>query len=415
MRGHRGRHRPTNPLLGYFRRRLRRRLFAWFGVAIVLTGVLSGTAAWVWSGAGQDHEAAFTQFATHRFEALWDDDGARKALAQTLASDLGFGIRVVDTAGTQLDAYGLTCEHPYTLEVPHRGEVLACLPKSWGPRRVWLPFVVGGIVLWMASGAIAFHLTRPLAQLVRVTQEIGKGNLEARMTGRVHGMELRAIAEAVNDMAARIQSMIGAERELLASVSHEIRTPLGHIRILLDTARESNSDHALVHELDREVEAIDALVGQLLANSRLDFARLDLQPLDAVALSLRALERANVDPTRLEAVAETLLVQADPALLLQALANLIRNAEEHGGGVAAIKLSRTEDAVLIQIEDRGPGFEDLDKAFERGYQGADGKGALGLGLALVRRIAEAHGGSSSTENLDPGARVTLRLPTGVLP
>ncbi len=384
-------------------------------MAILLTGLLSGTAAWVWSGSGTDHEVAFTQFATHRFEAVWDDNDARRALAQTLASDLGFGIQVLDSAGTQLDAYGPTCERPYTLEVPHRGEVLACVPKSWGPRRIWLPFVVGGMVLWMASGAIAFHLTRPLAQLVRVTQEIGKGNLDARMTGRVHGMELQAIAAAVNDMAARIQSMVSAERELLASVSHEIRTPLGHVRVLLDTARQSNTEHALMDELDREVEAIDALVGQLLANSRLDFARLDRQPLDAVALSLRALERADVDPTLLEAVAETLAVHADPALLLQALANLIRNAQEHGAGLTAVRLSRDGDDVLIQVEDRGPGFEDLDKAFERGYQGADGKGALGLGLALVRRIAGAHEGAVSAENLAPGACVTLRLPAGVLP
>lgn len=415
MKRHRRHHRRDNPLLGYFRRRLRRRLFAWFGVAILLTGLLSGAVAWVWSGAEQDHEAALTQFAVHRFETVWDDDKARAALAQTLASDLGLGIRVLDSAGAELDAYGPTCERPHALDIQQRGEVLACLPKSWGPRRVWLPFVVGGMVLWMASGAIAFHLTRPLAQLVRVTQEIGKGNLEARMTGRLHGMELQAIADAVNDMASRIQSMVGAERELLASVSHEIRTPLGHIRILLDTARDSKSDHALLDELDREVDTIDALVGQLLANSRLEFARIDRQPLDAVTLTLRALERADVDPTLMEAVAETLPVHADPALLLQALANLIRNAQEHGGSVAAVKLSRGENTVLIQIEDRGPGFEDLEQAFERGYQGADGKGALGLGLALVRRIAEAHGGTASAENLGPGARVTLRLPVGVLP
>ncbi len=413
MRRHR--HRRNNPLMGYFRRRLRRRLFAWFGVAILVTGFLSGAAAWMWSGAAQDHEASFTQFATHRFESVWEDDEARKTLAQTLASDLGLGIRVVDTAGAPLEGYGPSCEEPYRLEVPRRGEVLACLPTSWGPRRVWLPFVVGGMVLWMASGAIAFHLTRPLAQLVRVTQEIGKGNLEARMTGRVRGLELRAIAEAVNDMAGRIQSMVGAERELLASVSHEIRTPLGHVRVLLDTARESNADTRLIDELEREVEAMDALVGQLLANSRLDFDRIDRQPVDAVALSLRALERADVDPTRLEADAETLPVHADPALLLQALANLIRNAQEHGGGITALKLSNDADSTVIQVEDRGPGFENLELAFERGYQGADGKGTLGLGLALVRRIAEAHEGTAMAQNRQPGARVTLRFPAGPLP
>ena len=403
-------------MLGYFRRRLRRQLFAWFGVAILLTGLLSGTVAWIWSGADHNHELAFTQFATHRFETVWDDDAARKALAQTITSDLGFGVRVLDSDGTLLDAYGPACERaPHVLDIPNRGDVLTCLPESWGPRRIWLPIAVGGMFLWVASGAIAFHLTRPLARIVQVTQEIGKGNLDARMTGRLHGLELRAIAEAVNDMAARIQSMVGAERELLASVSHEIRTPLGHVRILLDTARESGSDGGLVDELDREVEAIDTLVGQLLANSRLDFARVDLQPLDAVALSLRALERANIDLTVLESVAETLPIHADPALVLQALANLIRNAEEHGSGITAITLSRAESDVVIHVEDRGPGFEDLGRAFDHGYQGADGKGALGLGLALVRRIAEAHGGTATAENLEVGARVTLRLPAKLLP
>lgn len=414
MRRHHRRHhrRRRNSLMGYFRRRLRRRLFAWFGVAILMTGLLSGAAAWIWTGAGDDHETAIKQFATHRFETVWDDDAARKALAQTLASDLGVGVRVFDASDHELDAYGPACESPYTLPIPERGRVDLCPPDSWRPKRFWVPFVVGGIVLWMASGAIAFHLTRPLAHLVQVTKALGDGDLNARMTGRVQEGELGAIAIAVNDMAERIQSMLGAERELLASVSHEIRTPLGHLSILLDTARVSNADPALVDELDREVEAIDALVGQLLANSRLDFDRIDRHELDAVALALRALERADVDPTLLEADAETLPVHADATLTLQALANLIRNAREHGGGVTAIRLSRTSNTVAIAIEDDGPGFDDVERAFERGYQGADGKGALGLGLALVRRVAEAHGGSVHAENLTPGARVTLRLPVG---
>ena len=399
--------------MGYFRRRLRRRMFGWFGVAILLTGLLSGAATWLWSGA-EDHEASLTQFATHRFEAVWDDATARKALAQTLASDLGVGVRVRGGDGRPLEAYGPDCGHPYVLPIPDRGEVSLCPPDSWAPRRLWLPLVVGGLVLWMASGVIAFHFTRPLAHLVRVTKAIGEGNLDARMTGRMESGELGAIADAVNEMASRIQSMVGAERELLASVSHEIRTPLGHLRILLDTARASSVDSTLVDELDEEVHAIDALVGQLLANSRLDFERIDRRPLDAVELTLRALERADVDPTVLEADAESLLVSADATLVLQALANLLRNAREHGGGVAAIRLTRTESTIAIAIEDRGPGFEDVERAFDRGYQGADGKGTLGLGLALVRRVAQAHGGRVAAENLGPGARVTLELPAATI-
>lgn len=401
-----------NPLLGYFRRRLRRRLFAWFGVAIVLTGVFSGAVAWFWSSGSPGRGGDIATFATHRFEAVWDDPNARSLLAETIATDLPMGVHLEDTRGAVLDTHGPSCDRPYRLEIADRGVVKLCAPYTWhaGPIE-WAPLLVGGLALWFASGVIAFRLTRPLAQLVRVTREIGEGNLDARMEGRIRSSELSTIADAVNLMAERIQSMLGAERELLASVSHEIRTPLGHIRVLLDTARDNDPSSPLLDELDREVDAIDTLVGQLLANSRLDFDRIEPRPLDAVALAVRALERADIDPTRLTADAERLSVSADATLVLQALANLLRNAEEHGSGVHELKVHMAGSSVVFSVEDRGPGFDDLDQAFSRGYQGADGKGALGLGLALVRRIAEAHGGSAHAENLPQGARVSLHLPT----
>ncbi|MEM6291580.1 MAG: HAMP domain-containing sensor histidine kinase [Myxococcota bacterium] len=404
--------RRRNPLLGYFRRRLRRRLFAWFGLAIVVAGMLTAGLAWLGWRKAPLNEAAVEQFATHRFEAVWDDDAQRAALAQTLASDLAVGVRTFDATDGPLETYGPACDHPYRLDLRARGRVELCGGDAWDVDGFsWVPLVVGGLALWFASGVIAFRLTRPLAQLVRVTKAIGEGDLDARMRGRVRGLELRAIADAVNDMADRIQAMLSAERALLASVSHEIRTPLGHLRVLLDTARSQDADPRLLDELDSEVEAIDQLVGQLLAESRLDADRIERRPLNAVELTVRALERANVDPTVLEADGESVPVQADATLLLQALANVLRNADEHGGGVTNVNVARDGDDVCIHVDDAGPGFDDLERAFESGYQGADGKGALGLGLALVRRVAEAHGGAARAHNLDPGARVTLRLPS----
>ncbi len=380
------------------------------------TGLLSAAAAWLWSGPSRWHAHldALVTFTAHRFESVWDDPPARSLLAQTMADDLEVGVRVFDLEQAVLESYGPSCYRPYDLEVTAHGHVELCLHHWSNPNHspILIPFLVGGFVLWMASGAIAYRLTRPLAQLVAVTQALGEGDLEARMRGRLYGGEIHAIAHAVNEMADRIQAMIGTERELLASVSHEIRTPLGHLRVLLDTARERETDPRLLEEIEREIVTIDTLVGQLLAHSRLEFRNLERRTLDAVDLAVRALERADVEPTVLEADAEHMPLRADPGLVLQALANLVRNAQEHGDGITRLRVTTRAHGVAFEVEDAGAGFADGDteRAFERGYQGGDGHGSLGLGLALVRRIAEAHGGSATAENLDSGARVSVVFP-----
>ena len=429
---HRGRRPHANPLLWYLRSRLRRRLFAWFGVAILLTAIVSAATAWAFGGGRSWHDRAdaLQRFVGQRFALVWDDPVARDELARSAARDLGLGLRLHDADGTELAAYGPDCRRPRTVEVVQShappgldggdvvlGRIEACVPGfgGGGPAPMIGTFFVGAFVLWLSSGYIAYRLTRPLANVVKVTREIGEGKLDARVPVRpVGGDELQVIAEAVNDMAARIEGMLSAERELLASVSHEIRTPLGHIRVLLDVARQGGADRKLVEELEREVVAIDNLVGQLLARSRVEFGTVDARELDAVELAIRALERAHLDPTLLEAEAETLKLRGDAALVLQALANMLRNAEEHGGGATRLWVHSAEGRVAFEVEDAGPGFDatDLERAFESFHRGGAERrgGSLGLGLALVRKIARAHGGEATIHNLRPGARVTLVLP-----
>ncbi len=266
-------------------------------------------------------------------------------------------------------------------------------------------------MLWAASGAIAWRLTMPLVELARVARLLGDGHLDARMTEGHGARELTLIARTVNEMAGRIEKQLRDQRELLAAVSHEIRTPLGHMRVLLDTARERDERPELLDELDREVLEVDALVDQLLASSRLDFGALDTRELDVAVEAARALERHGVDAAVLDVEAEGCTVAADPTLLRSALANLVRNAVEHGGGVTRVAVRRTLEAVEVDVEDAGPGFGDADlaRAFEPFFR-KTGSG-LGLGLSLVDRIARAHGGSARAVNREGGgARVTIRLP-----
>jgi signal transduction histidine kinase len=418
-------HHGRNPLLGYLRSRLRRRLFAWFGVAILLTAVVSFAAVWALGGTSRtwhDRVESLQRFVGQRFALVWHDEVARDELARSAARELGLGLRLLDVEGSEIATYGPTCRRPHPIDVvqgrEQLGRIEACVPGfgGGGPAPILGTFLIAGLVLWLSSGFIAYRLTRPLANVVKVTREIGEGKLDARVPVRpVGGDELQVIAEAVNDMAARIEGMLSAERELLASVSHEIRTPLGHIRVLLDVAREGGADPKLVVELEREVVAIDNLVGQLLARSRVEFGTIDRRELDAVELAIRSLERAGLDPTLLEAEAETMKLRGDAALVLQALANMLRNAVEHGGGVTRVWVHAVEQGVAFDVEDEGPGFDadDLERAFESFHRGGHEprRGSLGLGLALVRRIARAHGGDATLQNLRPGARVRLVLPT----
>lgn len=297
-----------------------------------------------------------------------------------------------------------------------------------GGRTVTL--LCAGGLLWVASGAIAWRLTHPLARLVHAAHDIGRGRIGRRVDLGRHSGELGILAEAMNDMAARIERQLDDQRALLAAVSHEIRTPLGHLRILAETARGSGLDGAVADDVDRELLEIDDLVAQLLAGSRLDFNAVETRPLDAADAGAAALERAGLAAELLEIDTDDVRCLADPTLLARALANLLANAASHGGGAEHLRVRRDGGAIAFEVDDAGPGFaeEELARVFEGFYRGGshrDGAdansrsgngaaagGSLGLGLSLVRRIAMAHGGDAYAENRpEGGARVGFTLAT----
>jgi two-component system OmpR family sensor kinase len=290
----------------------------------------------------------------------------------------------------------------------------------------WLALGGAALILWMASGGIAWAVTRPLIELVSVARDIGEGKLDRRMRLRPmgdfsaphHGGEVAILADAVNTMAARIEQQLADQRELLAGVSHELRTPLGHLRVLIDTARERPEFGAaaqpMFDELEREVVELDGLVDQLLVHSRLEFDRIERIELDPVALAVRALERVGEDASKLEVETEVETIVADPTLLGRALANLLSNARTHGRGLERLRVHDGDGGALcFSVEDRGPGFAEgePERVFASFVQGrARAGGSLGLGLSLVERIAKAHGGAVWARNrADGGACVGLSV------
>jgi signal transduction histidine kinase len=188
--------------------------------------------------------------------------------------------------------------------------------------------------------------------------------------------------------------------------------------MLVELAR--TGDAARLAQIEDEVIGIDALLGKLLASSRLEFGAVKLQDLPAVEVARRALEAAGAPAAVLDDASEGALVSVDPTLVGRALGNLLENAVRHGAGIERFSLrldpaERSRLKLRFEVLDRGPGFapEVLARAFEPFYSAGDGggSGSLGLGLALVARIARAHGGRAFAENrTEGGARSVLELP-----
>ena len=280
--------------------------------------------------------------------------------------------------------------------------------------------------LWMALGGLAcvslmvvawlstWRILRPVRELSRVAEELRRGRLTA-------GPELDAdadvgeVATALRRMADRLSRQLDDQRALMAAVSHELRSPLARARVLVEMAREGSAPHTLQDDLEAEIDAMDGIVGDLLAASRIDFEAVQPRALAAVEVAARALEVAALDPELLRVEGDPPELEADPTLLARALATLLDNGGRYGGAVVALTVSQQGDGVAFVVDDDGPGFGpgDVERAFEPFWRAggeAQPRGE-GLGLALVRRIAEAHGGTANAENREGGgARVTLRLP-----
>ncbi len=309
----------------------------------------------------------------------------------------------------------------------HPASMTATVPTLWALARFlglqhWLTLPLLGVVLslllWLP---LMLYLTRSIARVTEATQRIADGRFDVRVALR-SGDELGHLSEAVNGMAARLQRHADAQRLFLADVAHEVTSPLSRPQIGLGILEERSDDasRAVIADLQEDAEQMSDLLRELLLFSRADneFA----QRSQAESFALRPLLEAVIqrDGERVALhVDDGLALHSHRAFVIRAVSNLVRNAMRYAGDAGPIELRAQQQGehVEIAVLDRGPGVPAAaiarlgDPFFRPEHSRSRDSGGFGLGLAIVRRCAQACGGSVSFRNrADGGFEALLSLP-----
>ncbi|HEX3760778.1 MAG TPA: HAMP domain-containing sensor histidine kinase [Kofleriaceae bacterium] len=293
----------------------------------------------------------------------------------------------------------------------------------WGyviPLSAAILALVGVASVWFAR-----RLVHPLDQLAAAARRFGAGDTASRAhLTRVD--ELGDVGRAFDEMADRTASVLHSQRQLMGDVSHELRTPLARIRVALELAAEDPiAATDVLADVGADLDEIDQLINDILTTSRLDSeqAKIDREATSVSELVDRASRRFTArHPGRTlqrhadEPQGDDRPIHCDPVLLRRALDNLLDNAAKYSetGTPVTLAVQPNGGSIAFEIIDRGIGMSpaELDRAFTPFWR-ADGSrtrktGGVGLGLALARRIARAHGGDVTLAS-HPGQGTTARL------
>lgn len=274
------------------------------------------------------------------------------------------------------------------------------------------------LFIGVAAGAypVVRRLTRRLESLKRGVEQFGAGQLHHRVddSGRD---EVAAVAASFNQAAERIETLLRSHQTLLANASHELRSPLARLKMafaMLDEAAPAQRER-LVREIDVNIAELDALVEEVLLASRLEAGSSvgETSPVELLALGAEEAARAEA---RFEPEMDAARVDGQERLLRRALRNLLDNARRYGGPDVELALRPVAGGYEFIVADRGPGVpaELRERIFEPFYRlpgHAEMAGGVGLGLSLVKQIAERHGGSVRCLPRDGGgSRFVIFLP-----
>ena len=287
-----------------------------------------------------------------------------------------------------------------------------------------LATMAGAAVGWWA----ARRVLRPLRGVSDAAHAIASGKLETRVEAS-DDADLATLADSFNDMAVALEERIQRDARFASNVSHELRSPLMTLAASIEVLQNQRDDmpvraRAALDLMVADIERFQQLVEDLLEISRFDAGvmHLDLEEVRVDELVMQAVASStDVDvPVDIDAGLAGVVVKADKRRLSRVIANLLDNAAKYGEGATRVELRKHGDAVLIAVEDDGPGVPPEDREaiffrFNRGTSAGHRRGidGVGLGLSLVAEHTRLHGGSVWVEDRadgEQGARFVIELP-----
>jgi signal transduction histidine kinase len=276
---------------------------------------------------------------------------------------------------------------------------------------------------------LARHLSRPILKTVEVTKDIADGKYETRISGGAGTKEMDQLIGSINHLAESLEKQEALRRQLTADVAHELRTPLTtvqtHVEAILEgvwepTRERLESCYDEMTRLGNLVNDLESLARIESDNLKLNKTEVDLRELtDRILGSFeKELKDRNLS---VEKEGSCSPVQADRDRISQVIINLVSNAVKYtpDGGEIRITLSDSSDSAIFSIRDNGIGIpeEELPYVFERFYRADKSRnrntGGSGIGLAIVKSIITAHGGTVDADSrIDAGSNFMFMIPRG---
>lgn len=255
--------------------------------------------------------------------------------------------------------------------------------------------VAGLAIAILATVLLVWRLNRPLGELVRAAQQLGRGGHPPPVS-ETGPTEVRAVARAFNQMKEDLQRSERERATFLAGISHDLRTPLARMRLDLEML-EGKVDTPVQRGMISDVDDMNVIIDQFI-----DFTRSEAAEAPS-AVNLSELARACAERAARSGIevrcelADLPLVMLRPLAMQRLVDNLLANAARHAGGAVELRTSMLPGSVTLAVLDRGPGIppemvEHLKQPFTRRDAARSGSSGAGLGLAIADRVAALHGG-----------------------